>query len=54
MSKTKIFINLSLISPEVGVTIFEGDKQKTGGKDYLKHFKKYSKYDYTQLIVYLN
>lgn len=40
-----------MISPEVGVTIIEGDKQKTGGKDYLKHFKKYSKYDYTKLVV---
>lgn len=43
--------NSSLIAPEVGVTIIEGDKQKSGGKDYLRHFKKYSKYDYTQLVV---
>ena len=42
------------MAPEVGVTIIEGGKQKSGGKDYLKYFKKYSKYDYTKLVVNIN
>lgn len=32
--------------PTVGVTIIEGPNKKFGGTDYLKHFKKHSKYDY--------
>jgi len=40
-----------LITPEVGVKVLEGSKEKNGGKDYFKFYKKYSKYDYTNLIV---
>lgn len=47
----KFILNFSFILPEVGVTIVEGNKQKNGGKDYFKHFKKYSKHDYSLLIV---
>jgi len=40
-----------LITPEVGVKLFEGTKEKNGGKDFFKFYQKYSKYDYTNLIV---
>jgi hypothetical protein len=40
-----------LIIPEVGVKILEGGQEKYGGSDYFKQFQKYSKYDYTALMV---
>lgn len=43
---SKYLINFSLIIPEVGVTISESLKSKTGGKDFSKVFNKSSKYDY--------
>lgn len=43
----------SLIIPEVGVKIVEGSKEKYGGKDYFKSYKKYSKYDYSNIMVRL-
>lgn len=42
--------SFDLISAEVGVTILEGTKHKTGGKDYRRTFGKYSKYDYLTLL----
>jgi hypothetical protein len=44
--------SFDLITPEIGVTILEGTKLKTGGtgKDFHKAFKKYSKYDYVNLV----
>ena len=41
--------NISIIIPEVGVTILEASKSKTGGKDFSKVFNKPSKYDYSAL-----
>jgi len=40
-----------LLAPEVGVTIIEGEKIKTGGKDFFKQFQKFSKYEYNQYVV---
>jgi len=48
------FLIFSLITPEVGVKVIEGSKEKFGGKDYFKFFQKYSKYDYTNLMVSIN
>ena len=39
-----------LMSPEVGVTILEGAKIKTGGKDFYKVYNKHSKYDYMTML----
>jgi len=40
-----------LIVPETGVTVLENGKTKAGDKDYFAKYKKYSVYDYTNLIV---
>lgn len=44
--------SFDLMSPEVGVTIKEGVKSKSGGagKDFFRAFKKYSKYDYMTML----
>lgn len=39
-----------MIVPEVGVTIIEAGKVKDGGNNYLKSFKKHSKYDYESML----
>lgn len=36
--------------PDIGVTLYEGMKTKTGGKDFSGFFKKPSKYDYLNLV----
>lgn len=41
------------IVPEIGVTLVEGSKAKTGGNDYFKQFGKASKYDYEKLKVWI-
>lgn len=46
-----IYFNFSFFVPSVGVTISEGTKQKTGGKNFYSIFSKPSVYDYRQLVV---
>ena len=44
--------SFGLIMPEIGVTIIEAGQSKFGGggRDYYKAFKKYSKYDYQNML----
>jgi hypothetical protein len=37
--------------PEVGVTVIEGDHQKSGGYDFMNKFGKYSFQKYEQLYA---
>ena len=37
--------------PETGVTVIEEGKLKCGDRDYFQKYKKYSKYDYINLLV---
>ena len=46
-----ISFKISYFVPSVGVTISEGSKHKTGGKNFYSLFSKPSIYDYRQLVV---
>ncbi len=48
---SKLNNKFSLIVPETGVTIIEGDKKKIGDKDFFHKYNKFSKYDYNSMIV---
>jgi hypothetical protein len=37
--------------PETGVTVIEEGKEKKGDRDYFQKYRKYSKYDYINLLV---